>query len=34
MSALPPMATAKQTSLDVGDVPILLQKSVAGIFGQ
>jgi hypothetical protein len=28
MSAIPPIATEELTWIDVGDVPILLQKSV------
>jgi hypothetical protein len=34
MSALPPKADIAGRQLDVGFVPILLQKSVAGLFGQ
>jgi hypothetical protein len=34
MSALPPKADIPQHRLDVRFVPILLQKSVAGFFGQ
>jgi hypothetical protein len=34
MSALAPKADIAQRQLDVRFVPILLQKSVAGLFGQ
>jgi hypothetical protein len=34
MSALPPKADIKTQSWNVRFVPILLQKSVAGFFGQ
>jgi hypothetical protein len=34
MSALPPKADIRQRDWDVRFVPILLQKSVAGLFGQ
>jgi hypothetical protein len=34
MSALPPKADMAQHDRDVRFVPILLQKSVAGFFGQ
>jgi hypothetical protein len=34
MSALPPKADIRQHNRDVRFVPILLQKSVAGLFGQ
>jgi hypothetical protein len=34
MSALPPKADMGDRDLDVRFVPILLQKSVAGFFGQ
>jgi len=34
MSAVLPTATKWQTSFDVGEVPILLQKSVAGFCEQ
>jgi hypothetical protein len=33
-SALLPQADIRRTVCDVGFVPILLQKSVAGFFGQ
>jgi hypothetical protein len=34
MSALPPKADIAECDWDVRFVPILLQKSVAGLFGQ
>jgi hypothetical protein len=34
MSALPPIADIPRSNLDVSFGPILLQKSVAGFFGQ
>jgi hypothetical protein len=34
MSALPPKADIAERDLNVGFVPILLQKTVEGFFGQ